>query len=40
MHVFVLDILPTSGLKIESSKKIHHNFKLENEINKGKSKYN
>ena len=30
MHIFVLDVLPTSGLKIENKKKIHHIFKLEN----------
>jgi hypothetical protein len=40
MHIFVLDKLPTSELKIKNSKNTHHGSKLVNYINNGKSKYN
>jgi hypothetical protein len=41
MHIFILDILHTSEVKVKNSKITHnHICKLENYVNSGKSKYN
>jgi hypothetical protein len=36
MHIFVLDILTISGLKIESSEKIHHILNWKTKLTNGK----